>query len=208
MTLLQINIDPADASLLVGDIAARLLINFVSLLLLIRGVYFKSQNRSDLYFTFFSFNIIIFFISYLLNKVDLSIGTAFGLFAVFSMLRYRTEGISIKDMSYLFLVIALGLISAVTKIKGLNYGVEYLFAAGISATILIMAYLLENSSLVKKETTRVVVYDNLELTKPEKRKELIEDIKAKTGITPHKISIERVNITKGTSEIKIFYYED
>lgn len=205
MQLLQVNIDPGNVSLLVGDIAARLLINFVSVYILIRGIYFKAHDRSDLHFTFFSFNIIIFFISFLLNKVDLSIGTAFGLFAVFSMLRYRTEGISIKDMSYLFLVIAIGLVSAVTKLKGFDRGVEYLFSGGICLTILIMAFLLEQ---IKKENTHIVVYDNLELTRPEKRSELMEDIKNKTGITPHKISIQRVNITKGTSEIKIFYYED
>jgi hypothetical protein len=121
------------------------------------------------------------------------------------MLRYRTDGISIKDMSYLFLVIAIGLVSAVTQLKGYDSIVEYLLSAGICFTILIMAFLLEQ---IKKENSHIVVYDNLELTKPEKRKELIEDIKAKTGIAPHKVSIERVNISKNTCEIKVFYYEN
>jgi hypothetical protein len=208
MALLQIDIITDSANLLVSDIALRLLINLVSVYILIRGIYFKTYDRADLFFTFFSFNIIIFFISFLLNKVDLSIGAAFGLFAVFSMLRYRTENISIKDMSYLFLVIAIGLISAITKLKGLGCGAEYLLLVGISASILVMAFLLENNKLIKKENAHMVVYDNLELIKPEKRKELIEDIKAKTGIAPHKISIEHVNISKNTCEIKIFYYED
>ena len=77
----------------------RLLIDFASVFVLVRLVYYRVYRRSDLFFTFFIFNLVIFFICFLLNKVDLSMGAAFGLFAVFSMLRYRTEDISIKDMS-------------------------------------------------------------------------------------------------------------
>jgi hypothetical protein len=84
-----------------------------------------------LLFTYIVFNLVIFFICFLLNKVELSMGAALGLFAVFSMLRYRTEGISIKDMTYLFLVIAMGLISAVTKIKDAEDRYEYYFIFGI-----------------------------------------------------------------------------
>ena len=90
---------------------ARFLIDIFFMLILMRFVYYKFYKRSDLFFTFFIFNIVIFLISFLLNKVELSMGAAFGLFAVFSMLRYRTEDISIKDMSYLFLVIAIGLVA-------------------------------------------------------------------------------------------------
>jgi hypothetical protein len=90
---------------------ARFLIDILFMLILMRFVYYKFYKRSDLFFTFFIFNIVIFLISFLLNKVELSMGAAFGLFAVFSMLRYRTEDISIKDMSYLFLVIAIGLVA-------------------------------------------------------------------------------------------------
>ena len=105
----------------------RFLIDIISVFILVRFVYYKVYKRSDLFFTFFIFNIVIFLICFLLNKVELSMGAAFGLFAVFSMLRYRTEDISIKDMSYLFLVIAIGLIAAVTKVKGTSDAYEYLF---------------------------------------------------------------------------------
>ncbi len=189
------------------DIGLRLLINLISVFVLIRGIYFKTYGRKDLFFTFFSFNIIIFFISFLLNKVDLSIGTAFGLFAVFSMLRYRTEDISIKDMSYLFLVIAIGLISAVTIIKGSAGCFEYCFLAGINAIVLFMAFILESNSISKKESSQIIVYDSLEFIKPEKKAELFQDIKNKTGISVHKVSIQKINLTKGSSELKIFYYE-
>src|ERR1043165_2072258 len=105
----------------------RLLIDLLSITVLVRFIYFRIYRKKDYLFTFYLFNIIIYIITYLLNKVDLSMGAAFGLFAVFSMLRYRTEGITIKDMTYLFLVIAIGLINAIIKIKGFGGGVEYLF---------------------------------------------------------------------------------
>ena len=119
---------------------ARFLIDIFFMLILMRFVYYKFYKRSDLFFTFFIFNIVIFLISFLLNKVELSMGAAFGLFAVFSMLRYRTEDISIKDMSYLFLVIAIGLVAAVTKIKDTSDCYEYLFLGLINTIVILSAY--------------------------------------------------------------------
>ncbi|MDP1801898.1 MAG: DUF4956 domain-containing protein, partial [Bacteroidota bacterium] len=110
-----------------GKLFFRLAIDLVSVIILIRFVYFPVYKKREFYLTFFIFNIVIFLLSFLLNKVDLSLGAAFGLFAVFSMLRYRTENISIKDMTYLFLVIAIGLINAITKIKGADDQYEYAF---------------------------------------------------------------------------------
>src|SRR3954465_155033 len=115
-----------------AKIAWRLIIDLASVFILIRFIYFPIYKHRDLFFTFFIFNLIIFLISFLLNKVDLSMGAAFGLFAVFSMLRYRTEDISIKDMTYLFLCIAIGLTSAVTKIKDADDYLEYIFLAAIN----------------------------------------------------------------------------
>lgn len=99
------------------NLILRFCIDFLFMIILIRGVYFHVYRKQELFFTFFIFNLIIFLVCFLLNRVDLSMGAAFGLFAVFSMLRYRTEDVSIKDMSYLFLVIALGLINAVGNIS-------------------------------------------------------------------------------------------
>src|SRR6185295_7771706 len=93
----------------------RMGINLASMIILVRFIYFPAHKSREYFFTFFIFNLLIFLITYLLNKVEMSMGAAFGLFAVFSMLRYRTEGITIKDMTYLFLVIAIGLINAVAK---------------------------------------------------------------------------------------------
>ena len=121
----------------------RLAIDLSSVIILIRFIYFQVYKTKDLFFTYIIFNLIIFLISFSLNKAELSMGAAFGLFAVFSMLRYRTEDISIKDMSYLFLSIALGVLNAVTK-----GGWEEL--STISAIILLITWLLESNWLMKR----------------------------------------------------------
>src|ERR1043166_2647160 len=100
-----------------GRMGMRLLIDLAAIFLLVRVIYFPIYRQREYFFMFVIFNLIIFLISFLLNKVDLSLGAAFGLFAVFSMLRYRTESVSIKDMTYLFLSIAIGLMTAITRLK-------------------------------------------------------------------------------------------
>ena len=130
----------------------------------------------------------------------MSMGAAFGLFAVFSMLRYRTEGISMKDMTYLFLVIALGLISAVSK--G-NWDELIL----INSIILVVTYLLESNLLMKKESSKFIQYENIEMIRPEQRQELIDDLEKRTGIKINRISIDKIDFLKDTAMIRIFYFE-
>src|SRR3954470_8553244 len=159
MTLLQIAADAEttvsgmDAMLrFASRIGFRLLIDLATIFVLVRLIYYPIYKQSEFFFMFVIFNLIIFMISFLLNKVDLSMGAAFGLFAVFSMLRYRTESISIKDMTYLFLCIAIGLVTAVTKIKGAPDNFEYLFLVILNAAILLITYLLEGTVFGKKES--------------------------------------------------------
>ena len=178
----------------------RLGIDLVSILILIRFIYYPHYKNRDLFFTYFIFNIIIFFITFLLNKTEISIGAAFGLFAVFSMLRYRTEGISIKDMTYLFLVIALGLITSI------NYGPIY-FTAFLNALILLLTFLLESNFLIKREFVKSIQYDNIELIKPDKKTELITDIENRTGLKINRITVGDIDFLKDTATIKIYYYE-
>jgi len=190
-----------------SKIGWRLIIDLVSVFVLIRLIYFPIYRHRDLFFTFFIFNIIIFLISFLLNKVDLSMGAAFGLFAVFSMLRYRTEDISIKDMTYLFLTIAIGLVTAVTKIKDTDDSLEYIFLGGLNLVILALTYLLESNILMKKETSKTVLYENIELIKAGRNEELLRDLKERTGMNIHRYSIQKIDFLKDAASIKIYYYE-
>ncbi len=178
----------------------RLGINFFSVLILIRFIYFPIYRSRENVFTFSIFNIIIFLITYLLNKVDMSIGAAFGLFAVFSMLRYRTEDISIKDMTYMFLAIALGLINALTK-----GGWDELVL--LNLIIILSTYFLESGLLMKKEASKIVVYENIELIRPEKRAELITDIEKRMGLKVNHISIGTVDFLRDSALVHVFYYE-
>jgi hypothetical protein len=214
MILLQIAADTEiatsglDAVLkMASKISWRLVIDISSVIILIRFIYYPIYKHRDLFFTFFIFNLIIFLISFLLNKVELSMGAAFGLFAVFSMLRYRTEDISIKDMTYLFLVIALGLVSAVIKVKNADDIFENMFLIFINGIVLLITYLLESSILMRKETMKQLTYENIELIKPERREDLINDLKTRTGINIHRLSIHKIDFLKDSAVIKIYYYE-
>jgi hypothetical protein len=178
----------------------RMGINLVSMIILIRYIYYPAHKSREYFFTFFIFNLLIFLITYLLNKVEMSMGAAFGLFAVFSMLRYRTEGITIKDMTYLFLVIAIGLINAVSK-----GGWDEFFL--INFIILGFTYVLESNLLMKKEATKIIQYENIELIKPENHEELIRDLEARTGIKVNRFDIIKVDFLRDTATIIVYYYD-
>ena len=178
----------------------RIGIDFLSVLILIRFVYFPIYRSHENIFTFFIFNVIIFLITYLLNKVEMSMGAAFGLFAVFSMLRYRTENISTKDMTYMFLLIALGLLNAVSK-----GGWDELLL--INIIIISVTYLLESNLLMKKETSKIVMYENIELIRPEKKDELIADLEKRMGVKINQITIDKIDFLRDSALVHVFYYE-
>ena len=214
MTLLQLANDVApiitgyeEVQKVSSKIIFRLLIDLVSVFILIRFIYYPIYRHRELFFTYFIFNIVIFLISFLLNKVDLSMGAAFGLFAVFSMLRYKTEEIAIKDMTYLFLVIALGLVSAVTKIKDTADNVEYIFLIGINAVVLIVTYLLESNIFMRKENVKTILFENIELIKDGRQADLLADLKLRTGFNVHRYSIHKIDFLKDAAQIKIYYYD-
>jgi hypothetical protein len=177
----------------------RLLLNSVTAFIIIKLIYFRHYRKADLFLTFFSFNIIIFLITYLLNQVEMTMGAAFGLFAVFSMLRYRTENISAKDMTYLFIVIALGLIMAVSQGNILTL----LLIAGI---VVIFTVLLESNWLVKREYAQPVYYEKIELIHKERQLELIADLKKVTGLDIHRIEIQEIDLLKDAARIIVYYH--
>ena len=178
----------------------RMLINFIAVLILFRLVYYPRYKNAENVFTYFIFNTIIFLITFLLNRAEMSMGAAFGLFAVFTMLRYRTENISAKDMTYMFLAISLGLINAISK--G-GWG-EFIF---INALVISITWLLESRWLLKRQTTRTVMYDNIALIKPECHAELVADLEKRLGIKILHISLGDVDFLKDSAVIKLTYFE-
>jgi hypothetical protein len=213
MTLLQIDeVVTTDTAIAVQDFivkfGARFLIDIASVFILIRFIYFKINKHRELFFTYFIFNIIIFLMCFFLNKVKISMGAAFGLFAVFGMLRYRTEDLSIKDMTYLFLVIAIGLMTAVIKLEDIAYYYEFVFIICTNGFVLLLTYLLESNLLMKQETAKQIIYENIELIKPEKRAELMADLETRTGLKINRISIGKIDFLKDTALIKIYFFEE
>lgn len=178
----------------------RILIDIATSLIIIRLIYYRNYRRADLFLTFFSFNIIIFLITFLLNKVEMTMGAAFGLFAVFSMLRYRTENISAKDMTYLFIVIAVGLIMAVSK-EGWD---QLLLIGGI---VVLFTLLLESNWLIRREFSQQVFYEKIELIHIDKRNQLIEDLKQRTGLNIHRVEIQEIDLLKDAAHITVYYYQ-
>jgi len=213
MTLLQIfndGVTTGAADIVIktaSKIGVRLLIDLITMFVLVRFIYYPIYRHREYFFMFSIFNLIIFLVSFLLNKIELSMGAAFGLFAVFSMLRYRTENISIKDMTYLFLTIAIGLVCAVTKIKGAPDEYEYIFLVGVNGIVLVVTYFLESKVFSKKEQIKVIVYENIELIQPHRHQELLDDIRKRTGINVHRVSVQQINFLKDTAQLKIYFYE-
>lgn len=177
----------------------RLGINLLAMFILIRLIYFRYHKKKEFTFTFFIFNLIIFLITFLLNKVEMSLGAAFGLFAVFSMLRYRTEGITMKDMTYLFLSIAIGLITAI--IKG---GWDELLL--INFIILAFTFVLESNFFIRQEYSKIIHYEKIELMPLEKRAELIADLQKRTGLKIHRISITRIDFLRDSVLMTVYYH--
>ncbi len=127
-------------------------------------------------------------------------GAAFGLFAVFSLLRYRTENISAKDMTYLFTVIAIGLITSVNK-------GTYFETVIINLIIILFAFFLDGNILVKNEKSQLIQYEKIELIQPQKEADLIADLKLRTGLDVHKVSINYIDFLKDTAELTVYYYD-
>ena len=179
--------------------ATRLAIDLACVIVLIRVIYYRTYRRTDLFLTFFSFNLVIFLIAFVLNSTEMSMGAAFGLFAVFSMLRYRTEGISATDMTYLFLGIALGLMLAVS-----SAGPAGLATTG--AIVLLSTWLLESGVVAKRELRQELLYDNIELLNAHAREELLRDLRQRTGLNIQRVEIEELDLVKDAAKLSVYYF--
>jgi hypothetical protein len=176
-----------------------LVIDIVSVILIILLIYYPNYRKLDYIFTFITFNLVIFLLTFVLKYIKLSMGAVFGLFAVFSILRYRTSGISLKDMTYLFIFIAMGLIGAIQ--------LEYFELATLYAVIFLGTFILDSNLILKREVCKNIQYENIELIKPERYDELVEDLKKRTGLNIHRVAITKIDFLKDTAIVKVYYYE-
>ena len=178
-------------------------INFIFLIIIVRLIYYRVKDDKDYVFTYIMFNILTFFICFLLRKVPMQMGFALGLFAVFGILRYRTEAIPIRQMTYLFIVIGISMINALSN-KSISI-FEVLFTNGLIALI---TYLIDRLWFQTIEEKKSIIYEKIELIKPENKQELIKDLKERTGLPIHEVKVDKIDFLKDTAAVTIYYNRD
>ena len=179
----------------------RFLINITAMIILIRVVYYSTYQKRDMFFTFFLLNFIVFLLTFMLEKAKAfnSLGSAFGLLAAFSLLRFRTETITAKDMTYLFIIMAVGLINSIMKGSLVEIG-------AINGIIIAAVYIVDSNRLMPIQKSKTIEYGSIENIKPENNAQLIEELRAKTGLDIRKASIGEIDFIKNRVVIKIYYY--
>jgi hypothetical protein len=184
----------------VGHLFLKLATDLFFTLIIIRLIFYPIYREINYVFTNILINVAVFLICFMMGSIKLKIGFAFGLFAVFSIIRYRTEQFPIRKMTYMFTVIISAVLNALTDDKT-SYS-ELLIA---NVTILITIYLLEKNFLHHRECVQVITYEKIDLIKPERYGELIADLKSRTGLEILRAEIDGINFLNDTAKLKILY---
>jgi hypothetical protein len=182
-------------SLMVGA-----LFNLIVAFIIVRGIYYSYTQNQSFVFSFLAFNTVIFFVLSLLTSTEVSIGVGFGLFAIFSVLRYRTDEMPIREMTYLFVLIALPVMNAMLFPLGAYY--ELLFA---NAMVIVVLFILERGWGFKFQGRQIVIYDRIDLVKPENRALLLEDLSQRTGLPVRRVEVGEVSFVRDTVNLVIYY---
>jgi hypothetical protein len=183
------------------ELLGRFTLNMAVILILVRWLYYSTTKRKDYLFTYILISSLIFSLCYLLASVKLQIGFALGLFAIFGIIRYRTNSIPIKEMTYLFLTIGVSIINALADTK--TSVAEVLFT---NFAIISIAFCMEKIWLQKHELSKIIIYERIDLIKPENNQELINDLQSRTGIKKIKrVEIGKIDFLRDTCTLEMFY---
>ena len=189
-----------ESSYIPTEMLIRFTFNLIVAYVIIKLIYHRDHKGNDFVFTYFMFNSLIFFFAYILGNLDVNIAFGFGLFAVFAILRYRTDPIPIKEMTYLFIVITIGVINALSA-NNVAFS-EVLFA---NAAIVVLTYFLERYWVNNLLKSKAIVYDDLGKIAPEKNQELIDELSEKTGLNLLRAKVGRINFKSNRVNIRVFY---
>jgi len=176
--------------------------NLTIALLIVRGIYYPFTQDKRYVFTFLAFNTVIYFVLGLLTSIELSVGVGFGLFAIFSVLRYRTDEMPIREMTYLFIVIALPVMNSVLMSDGDI--VQVLIANGVIVALL---FVLEKGWGFHFEASKKITYEKIDLITPANRDRLLADLRERTGLLVSRVAIGRIDFLRDTAEVVIYYNE-
>ncbi len=173
-----------------------LLVTFV----VVYFIYAKNSRRKDFYFSYFAISVTIFTLCFLLDNVKIELGFALGLFAIFGIIRYRTDTIPIKEMTYLFVIIAISVVNALSS-KKVSF-MELLFT---NAAIVATMWILEKILMLRQEASLNITYERIENIHLMNKAELKEDIEKRIGIAVKRIEIVEINFMRDTARIRVFH---
>ena len=177
------------------------LLNLGFTTLIIRLMYYRTAGNTEYLFTYYMVSIVLFFLCFTLTKFTLDLGMALGLFAIFGIIRYRTQTIEIKEMTYLFVVIGVSVMNALVNEK-MSF-VEILL---VNVVIVLSIYIIEKTVLSKgRSAERNIVYDVLENVKPENYEKLLVDLREKTGLKISRVSVQKVDLTNNVATLTLYY---
>ena len=200
----------------ITELAIRFFLNLVVCWILIQFFYYRKSRRRDYYFTFMVFSSAMLMLLYMMGNVEVGVGLTLGLFAIFGVIRYRTETVPIREMTYLFVIIALAAMNGlapVYKMVGVaTSNAHYELAGGTLAVMVIanalvvcLIWVLESPRLLHHTSTKLVLYDRIELIVPERRAELVEDLQKRLGFKIDNLEVGHVDFLKDAAFIKVYY---
>lgn len=175
--------------------------NLISTFFVVVMLYARNSKRKDFYFSYFAISIAVFMLVFLLQGVTLEIGFALGLFAIFGIIRYRTDAIPIKEMTYLFVIITVSVINALTKdILG------YLELTLVNILLVGALWILEHILMLRQEDSLQIIYENIENIHEDREAELIADLEKRTGIKIRRYRIDKVDFLRDVARITIYFF--
>lgn len=164
--------------------------------------YYRKSRRRDYYFTYLLFSTAIFFILNQLQTMKVEVGIVLGLFGIFSMIRYRTEQLPIREMTYLFVLIAISIIN------GAGMATSYVSFIAVNVLFVLIIAVLEAIGMFNRKGQKIITYEKIELIRPEKREELLADLKARTGLDIVKVQVGSIDFLKDIAFLKVTYIPD
>jgi hypothetical protein len=178
----------------------RFFLNISFLTIIIQWLYYSTVKKRDYLFTYYMIGIIVFFLCFTLKKYELDIGMALGLFAIFGIIRYRTNPIPIKEMTYLFIIIGVSVINSLA-----NQKMSYAEIVGANVIVVITIFIIERLLFRENTLTKTITYEKIENIKPEMREILIKDLEERTGLQIIEVEIGSIDFLKDTTSLTIKY---
>ena len=178
-------------------------LNLAFTAMIVLGVYVRRYGKNEYIFTYFMFNANTFALCFLLRKVPIELGFALGLFAVFGILRYRTEAIRTQDLTYMFVVIGIAILNAVANKK-----VSLAELLLVNGAIVALTALLERLTFFRADQSRVITYDNMDIIRKDDHAALIADLRDRTGLNVQRVRVGSVNLLRDTAQVVVYFPED